>query len=106
MTPPRWLEMKITIGNLLTMTVLVIGFIVGYVRLQDDQVALWREHNTLATAVKDHVLKDDIKFGQLASKETREMRDRAVDTMFQTISTQQKDIIDRLGRIERIHMGR
>ncbi len=96
MTPPR-IEWKINLGHLITLLMLLAGFIAGYAKLQARQDELEREYRA-------HEAYDDKRFDAFATKETRAARDQEVNTKFDLIMRQLDEANRRLARIEEMHM--
>lgn len=89
MTLPK-IEWKINAGHIISLLVLIVGFIAGYARIQARQESMEKE-------LHEHMATDAIQFASFATKETRLFRDKEVDSKLD-------DIIKRLDRIERMHM--
>ena len=96
MTPPR-IEWKINVGHVITLAVLLIGFIAGYASLQARQDALEQR-------MHEHAAYDDRRFDAVATKETRAARDQEVNARLDMIAKRLDEANARLERIERIHM--
>lgn len=96
MTAPR-IEWKINVGHLITLVVLLIGFIGGYGRLQAKQ-------EEFDQRVHEHDAYDDKPFDAVATKETRAARDQEVNARLDMIAKRLDEANARLERIERIHM--
>ena len=96
MTPPR-IEWKINVGHVITLAVLLIGFIVGYASLQARQEALEQR-------MHEHEAYDDRRFDAVPTKETRAARDQEVNARLDMIAKRLDEVNARLERIERIHM--
>jgi hypothetical protein len=96
MTPPR-IEWKINVGHLITLLVLLAGFVAGYANLQARQIELDRR-------LSEHAAYDDRRFDSFATKETRAMRDQEVDSKFELIMRQLDEANKRLARIEALHI--
>lgn len=88
---------KITLGNIITLTVIIISFLAGYVRLQVRQEILESEVAAQTRKFKEHEEYDDKRFADYATRESRMQRDKQVDA---TLS----EILDRVKRIEVMHM--
>lgn len=86
MTGPRWFELKVTLGNLISMIVWIILAYAGYVELRTNHFNLDRDF-------RQHESYDDKRFADFATKETRAARDKEVDRVL-------ADINNRLIRIE------
>jgi len=96
MTPPR-IEWKINVGHLITLAVLLIGFIAGYARIQARQDALEQR-------MHEHEAYDDRRFDAVTTKETGAARDAEVNARLDMIAKRLDEANSRLERIERIHM--
>ena len=96
MTPPR-IEWKINVGHLITLAVLLIGFIGGYASLQARQDAVEQR-------VHEQVAYDDRRFDAVTTKESRAARDDEVNARLDMIAKRLDEINAGLERIERIHM--
>ena len=96
MTAPR-IEWKINVGHVITLAVLLIGFIAGYASLQARQDALEQR-------MHEHAAYDDRRFDGVATKETRAARDQEVNARLDMIAKRLDEANARLERIERIHM--
>lgn len=97
MAPPR-IEWKINVGHLITLLVLLAGFIAGYAKLQARQDEFDRQ-------LHEHEAYDDKRFGAFATKETRAARDQEVNARLDMIAKRIDEANARLERIERMHMG-
>lgn len=97
MTPPR-IEWKINVGHLITLVVLLAGFVAGYARLQ-------ARADELDQRLHEHADYDDKRFDSFATKETRAARDLEVNAKFDLIMRQLEEANKRLARIEQLHMG-
>ncbi len=98
MTPPR-IEWKINAGHLLTLAVLLVGFVAGYAKVQARQDQLEREFH-------EHQTYDDKRFESYATKDTRAARDQEVNAKFDLVLRQLDEANRRLERIETIQMGK
>ena len=83
-------ELKITAGNVLTIIILLLAGYEGYVELKAN-------HNNLDREFREHTTYDDKRFELLATKESRDMRDRWVDQ-------QLREILERVKNIESAHI--
>ncbi len=98
MAPPR-IEWKINIGHLITLAVLVIGFVAGYAKVQARQDQLERDFH-------EHEAYDNKRFETYATKDTRAARDQEVNAKFALVLRQLDEANRRLERIESIQMGK
>ena len=96
MTPPQ-IEWKINVGHLITLAVLLIGFIGGYAGLQARQDAVEQR-------VHEQAVYDDRRFDAVTTKESRAARDDEVNARLDMIAKRLDEVNARLERIERIHM--
>lgn len=85
----RWFELKITLGNILTVLVLLAAGYAGYVELRTNYANLDREF-------RQHEAYDDKRFADYATKDSREMRDKWVDDKL-------SEILERVKSIEASH---
>lgn len=83
-------ELKVTLGNILSVLVLLAAGYAGYVELRTNHTNLDREF-------REHQNYDDRRFADYATKEARVQRDKMVDEKLQ-------DILERVKRIEAAHM--
>ncbi len=90
----RW---EINIGHVITLVLLLIGFIAGYARIQARQ-------DDLELRFREHQAYDDRRFETVATKDTRAARDQEVDAKFDLIMRQLDEANKRLARIEELHM--
>ncbi len=84
-------------GHVITLAVLLIGFIVGYVNLQARQ-------NAMEQRVREHEAYDDRRFDAVTTKESRAARDAEVNARLDMIAKRLDEANARLERIERIHI--
>ena len=96
MTPPR-IEWKINVGHLITLAVLLIGFIGGYASLQARQDAVEQR-------VHEQAAYDDRRVDAVTTKDSRAARDEEVNARLDMIAKRLDEMNARLERIERIHM--
>lgn len=81
--------MQITLGNLISVLVLLVAFVVAFSDLKTNIGAITQQFH-------DHQAYDDKRFAEVSTKETREMRDRWVDQQFADIKDQLKEIAAKL----------
>lgn len=96
MTLPK-IEWKINFGHVLSLLILLAGFIAGYTKLQV-------QHEALAMEVQRHEADDKKMWETFALKETRKFRDDTVDSKFEAVMNGINDLKDRMKRIEEMHM--
>lgn len=99
-------EWKINLTTITTLTILLLSWAVGYGEFKAERknFATKTELQTaaaktevLANEVHIHFAEDNQRFGEFATKESRAERDKAIDTKL-------TDILDRVKRIESMHM--
>ncbi len=87
MTPLRdYFESKVTIGNLLTIAVFIIGGVAGYTRLE-SQVA------NLQTSFKDHNIQQAIERNEYVRKDVQNERNKFIDQQLSEIKERLDEIL-------------
>ncbi len=86
---PHWFEWRITFGNILTILVFLCTIAIGWGQLKAQM-------EYITENLHSHQVYDDKRFADMASKDSREMRDRWVDQQFSDIKEQLRVIVGKL----------
>jgi hypothetical protein len=87
----QWIDFRLNLTTIIAIVAMIVGALKAYYELNAN-------HKALDRAFTSHVAEAVLKFSSLATKETSSLQNTSVENKLD-------DIIDRLVRLEELHMN-